>query len=119
MGGETMENQILAALQQINEKLDSHSEILREHSETLNSHTEILNSHSETLKEHTRILGALINGQESLKAELNEMKLQNAKDFGEIKEQLKSHEVSIEILKEDTWDNRNEVRKIQKTLGMN
>lgn len=135
-----VEKQILAALQQINDKLDSHSEILeshsemlkehskmlKEHSEMLKEHSVILKSHSEmfkiqgeTLKEHTRLLSALKTGQESLKAELNEMKLQNAKDFGEVKEQLESHETSIEMLKEDVWNNKKDIRRIQKTMGMN
>ena len=121
-----VEKQILAALQQINDKLDSHSEILGSHSEMLKEHSVILKSHSEmfkiqgeTLKEHTRMLSALKTGQESLKAELNEMKLQNAKDFGEVKEQLESHETSIEMLKEDVWNNKKDIRRIQKTMGMN
>ncbi|MBB2482270.1 hypothetical protein H5P36_19015 [Bacillus sp. APMAM] len=142
-----VEKQILAALQQINDKLDSHSEILeshsemlkehsgilkdhsemlKEHSEMLKEHSVILKSHSEmfkiqgeTLKEHTSLLSALKTGQESLKVELNEMKLQNAKDFGEVKEQLESHETSIEMLKEDVWDNKKDIRRIQKTMGMN
>lgn len=135
-----VEKQILAALQQINDKLDSHSKILeshsemlkehsgilKEHSEMLKEHSVILKSHSEmfkiqgeTLKEHTRMLSALKTGQESLKAELNEMKLQNAKDFGEVKEQLESHETSIEILKEDIWNNKKDIRRIQNTMGMN
>ncbi|MEK5389666.1 hypothetical protein NSQ59_04670 [Margalitia sp. FSL K6-0131] len=135
-----VEKQILAALQQINDKLDSHSEILeshsemlkehsgilKEHSEMLKEHSVILKSHSEmfkiqgeTLKEHTRMLSALKTGQESLKAELNEMKLQSAKDFGEVKEQLESHETSIEMLKEDVWNNRKDTRRIQNTMGMN
>ena len=121
-----VEKQILAALQQINDKLDSHSEILESHSEMLKEHSVMLQNHSEmfkiqgeTLKEHTRMLSALKTGQESLKAELNEMKLQNAKNFGEVKEQLESHETSIEILKEDIWNNKKDIRRIQKTMGMN
>ena len=50
----------------------------------------MLKEHGETLKEHSRILSALRTGQEFLKAELSEMKIQNAKDFSEIKEQLKN-----------------------------
>jgi hypothetical protein len=42
---------------------------------------EKLDLHEEILKEHSLILGALINGQEGLKAELSEMLLQNAKDL--------------------------------------
>ncbi|WML46179.1 hypothetical protein [Neobacillus sp. PS3-40] len=84
-----MEKQILTLLQQMNEKLDDHS----------------------------LILGALRNGQESLKAEFSEMRLQNAKEFGEIKAQIKNHEDSIEILKEESWNNRRSILRVQKTLG--
>jgi predicted hydrocarbon binding protein len=84
-----LEEQILTLLQQMNEKLDDHS----------------------------LILGALRNGQESLKAELSEMRLQNAKEFGEIKAQIKNHEDSIEILKEESWNNRRSILRVQKTLG--
>jgi len=114
-----VERQILDALKQINDKLDKHSEILKSHSEILTVHNELITLQSETLKEHTRMLSALKTGQDSLKAELNEMKLQNAKEFGEIKETLKNHETSIELLKEDCWNNKKDIRRIQKTIGMN
>jgi hypothetical protein len=84
-----LEEQILTLLQQMNAKLDDHS----------------------------LILGALRNGQESLKAEFSEMRLQNAKEFGEIKAQIKNHEDSIEILKEESWNNRRSILRVQKTLG--
>jgi chromosome segregation ATPase len=96
-----MEKQILQALQQMNEKLDEQSKKLDEH--------------GETLKEHGRILGALRSGQEVLKAEL---KLQNAKDFGELWEQIKDIEVSVEILREESWNNRKDIRRVQITMGL-
>jgi hypothetical protein len=127
-----LENQILLALQQINEKLDDqskkldeHGEILRQHGEMLKQHSvilkehgEILKQHGETLKEHGRILGALRSGQEAIKAELSELRLQNAKDFGEIRELIKNHDISIELLKEETWSNKKEIRRVQKTMGL-
>ncbi|EKN62712.1 hypothetical protein BABA_24871 [Neobacillus bataviensis LMG 21833] len=141
-----MEKQIFTLLQQMNNKLDriegtlkEHSETLKEHSEILNGygetlkeHSEILNGysetlrehsviligHSETLKEHGRILSALRVGQEFQKAEFSEMKLQNAKDFSEIKELLKNQEDSIEILKDETWNNKKTIVRIQKTMGL-
>jgi hypothetical protein len=99
-----MEKQILTLLQYMNGKLDQIGEKL--------------DVHDVTLKEHSLILSALKNGQEGLKAELNEMRLQNAKDFGEIKAQLKDREVSIEILKEESWINRKSSLRVQKTLGL-
>ena len=46
------------------------------------------------------------------------MKLQNAKDFNEIKEQLKNQEDSIEILKDETWNNKKSILRVQKTMGL-
>ncbi|MFJ7726835.1 hypothetical protein ACIQXV_11790 [Neobacillus sp. NPDC097160] len=99
-----MEKQIFTLLQQMNNKLDRLEGTLKEH--------------SETLKEHGRILSALRTGQEFQKAELSEMKLQNAKDFSEIKEQLKNQEDSIEILKDETWNNKKSILRVQKTMGL-
>jgi chromosome segregation ATPase len=141
-----MEKQIFTLLQQMNKKLDhldftlkEHGEILKEHGEILKEHGEILNEHGkmlkeqgemlkehsetlkehgETLKEHSRFLSALRTGQEFQRAELSEMKLQNAKDFSEIKEQLKSQEDSIEILKDETWNNKKSILRVQKTMGL-
>jgi hypothetical protein len=127
-----MEQQIIAELKKINGKLDGHSEILKsqsemlkEHSQTLKEHSEILKEHSEILKghslilkEHSLMLGALKTGQELLKAELSELRIQNAKDFGEIRELIKGNEVDIELLKEDNWENKKDIRRVQQTLGM-
>ncbi|GLB61879.1 hypothetical protein [Cytobacillus sp. NCCP-133] len=141
-----MEREILKALGQINEKLDLHGllleeqgrtlknqgETLREHSgllkeqgETLKKQGETLKEHGETIKlqgitqkEHTGLLGALISGQEALKAEISEFRLQNAKEFGELKDRMETQEVSLEILEKETWNNKKEIRRIQKSMGM-
>lgn len=84
----------------------------------MKEHSEILKENGETLKEHGSILRDLRSGQEALKAEVSELKLQYAKDFGEIREQIKDIEVSIEILKEESWNNRMDIRRVQKTLGL-
>ncbi|WHY84079.1 hypothetical protein QNH39_15490 [Neobacillus novalis] len=102
----------------MNNKLDHLEGTLKEHSEILKEYRGILDSHSETFKEHGRILSALRTEQEFLKAEISEMKLQNAKDFGEMKEKLKDHEDSIEILKEETWNNKKSILRVQKTMGL-
>jgi hypothetical protein len=105
-------------LKEHSEILKEHSEILKEHSEILKEHSETLKNHGESLKEHSLILGALKTGQEVLKAEISELRLQNAKEFGEIKAQLKSHEDSIEILKDESWNNRKMTVRLQKTIGI-
>lgn len=103
-----MEKEILKVLEQINGKLDRQEETLK--------------LQGETLKEHTGILSGLRNGQEVLKAEISELRLQNAKEIGEIKEQLKEQlkgiEDSVGVLKEDTWQNKKDIHRIKKTMGM-
>ncbi|EKN63822.1 hypothetical protein P9E76_14535 [Schinkia azotoformans] len=134
-----MEKQILELLQQMDKKLTvqgqtlekhtqiltehsrilgEHSQILGEHSRILGEHGQILEKHSLVLADHGQILNALRHGQESLKAEISELRLQNAKEFGEVKEQIKNLEISNELLKEDTWNNKKDIRKVQKTMGM-
>ncbi|MBS4202044.1 hypothetical protein KHA93_20765 [Bacillus sp. FJAT-49732] len=53
-----------------------------------------------------------------LKAELSEMRLQNAKEFGEIKEQMKDMGDSNDFLKDDTWHIKKDILRIKKTMGM-
>lgn len=119
------ENEIVQLLHEIKDTLGEHSQILAEHSQILGEHSQILGEHSQKLNGHDQkfaeqrlILDALMNGQESLKAEMSELKLQNAKEFGKIKEQVKDVVTSIEILKEENWNNKKDIRRIQKTMGM-
>ncbi|MCR2821633.1 hypothetical protein [Lederbergia panacisoli] len=113
-----MGKEILGMLHEIKDTLNDHSQILKDHGRKLDEHNQKLDMHSETLKEHGLILGALKNGQEMLKAELSEIRLQNAKEFGEFKEQMKDMGDSIDILKEDTWHNKKDILRIKKTMGM-
>ncbi|MEK3889301.1 hypothetical protein [Bacillus sp. FSL K6-3431] len=120
-----MEEEIMGMLKEIKSTLSDHTQILGEHSQILGEHTQILGDHSKILNEHSQrfiehgqILGALKVGQEGLKAEMSELRLQNAKDFGEVKEQIKILEDSFEILKEETWTNKKDIRRVQRTMGM-
>ncbi|MFA9559719.1 hypothetical protein ACERII_20625 [Evansella sp. AB-rgal1] len=99
-------------------KLDKHSEILDSHTKKLDQHSEILGMHGETLREHGRMLSALRTGQEELKAELDGMRLENAKEFGELKENVKNVEASIEVLKDETWMNKKDIYRIKTTMGL-
>jgi uncharacterized protein (DUF3084 family) len=89
--------QIDSKTQQMDNKIQQMNNKIQQMDEKINHMEEKLDLHGEILKEQSLILGALINGQEGLKAELSEMRLQNAKEFGEIKAKLNSHEDSIEI----------------------
>lgn len=106
-----MEKLILQALQTINEKLDKQGEVLKKHGK-------VLEQHGITLKEHGLILGALRNEQESLKASLSGLALQNAKEFGLLREQINDLEATIGVLKEDNWSNRKDIHRVKKKIGM-
>ncbi|WP_062106928.1 hypothetical protein [Bacillus niameyensis] len=119
------EDQILDMLYDIKGILTEHSAKLNEHTRILNEHSQILNEHTQKLKEHDQkfaeskqILDALRYGQEGLKAEISELRLQNAKDIEETKKRTTDAELSLELLKEETWGNKKDIRRIQKTIGI-
>ncbi|SDY32355.1 hypothetical protein SAMN05421736_101956 [Evansella caseinilytica] len=99
------------------EKLDEHGRILEMHGEKLDSHAVKLELQNETLKEHGKILSALRTGQEEIKAELDGMKVKNAKDYGKIQEQLTHAEANIEVLKDDNWRNKTDICRLKMSLG--
>ncbi|MFB4164959.1 hypothetical protein ACE1TI_14290 [Alteribacillus sp. JSM 102045] len=84
----------------------------------LNHIQETLTEQGETLKEHGRMLSALKTGQEELKAEIDGMKRQNAKEFSDIKDRLENLEASYDVLKDETWTNKRDVYRIKNTLGL-
>ena len=126
------DEEIISMLQKIIENQDKHSRILSEHSQILNEHSQILKGHSQILnehsqkhdnhatqlKEHGQILSALRNGQEYLKAEIDQMKITNAKEFGSIKEQMNHISANQDLLREDVWQNKVDTHRIKNTLGM-
>ncbi|UJL45843.1 hypothetical protein KFZ58_15880 [Virgibacillus sp. NKC19-16] len=127
------EDQIIGMLEKVmskqdehSQKLDEHSQILDEHTKILDQHTAILGEHSQkldnhesTLQEHGQILTALRSGQEHLKAELDGMKVSNAREFGEIKEGWGNISTNLELLRNDTWENKVDIHRIKNTMGMN
>lgn len=126
------EDQIIGMLEQIMSKLDEHGRILGEHTKKLDEHTQILgehtkkldkydqklDDHSSILQDHARSLTALLSGQEHLKAEIDGMKIASAKEFGELKEGFNNISTHFELLREDTWQNKVDINRIQKTMGM-
>ncbi|RDW20737.1 hypothetical protein [Oceanobacillus chungangensis] len=119
------EDQIIGMLERIMEKQDEHSRILGEHSQKLDEHSQILHEHSKKLdehksqlNEHKQILSALLTGQDYLKAEIDGMKLANAKEYGDIKEEISIISTNQELVRNDTWANRVDIHRIQKTMGM-
>jgi hypothetical protein len=124
IGGDKRENQVISILQKMDEKLeyigkklDSVEKIVHEQGETLKEHSAILENHSIILKDHSIMLSTLKTGQEFVSAEISDLRMQNANDFGEIKATLKSHEDSIVILKEDKLEQQENDIKNPKNNG--
>lgn len=112
------EEKIVGMFEQIMGKLDEHSGILNEHSGILNKHSGILNEYSGILNEHSQILSALRTGQEYLKAELDGMKISNAKEFGAIKGSQEGLKIDIKILKDESWEHKADIERIKNAIGM-
>src|SRR5690625_3895239 len=121
------EDQIISMLEKIMGTLDEHSQILAEHSKQHASHTATLKEHSQilidhsrqhenhtltlenhtsTINEHGQLLSALRTGQEHLKAEVEGMKISNAKEFGSLKQHRDEFTVQLEILRDESWKNK-------------
>src|SRR5699024_7191916 len=120
-----MEHKIIGMLEKIMTKQDKNSKKLDEHSKKLDEHTRILSEHSQkldehrtTLDEHGQILGALRVGQEHIKAEMDRIKVANAKEFSRVKEGMDDFSTNIELLREESWEHKNEIRRIKKTMGI-
>ncbi|MGM8363889.1 hypothetical protein ACLIBG_00275 [Virgibacillus sp. W0181] len=124
-----MEEKIIGMLEQIMDTQGEHSQILDNHSKKLDEHTQILSRHSEildehsrkhdnhesTLKEHGQLLTALRSGQEHLKAEIEGMKISDAKEFGNLKEQIK---LNTEMFRDELWVQKQDLYRIKNTMGM-
>ncbi|HLR80831.1 MAG TPA: hypothetical protein VK119_09700 [Bacillota bacterium] len=120
-----MEHKIIGMLEKIMTKQDKNSKKLDEHSKKLDEHTRILSEHSQkldehrtTLDEHGQILGALRVGQEHIKAEMDRIKVANAKEFSRVKKGMDDFSTNIELLREESWEHKNEIRRIKKTMGI-
>lgn len=92
-------------------------EILREIKEDVSELKSKVNEHGEILKEHSVILSALKTGQELLKAELSEMKLQNAKDFGEVREQINDVKRDQDINWKKAVENEREIERLKSRVN--
>ena len=112
------EEQIIGMLEQIMGTLGEHGEKLDEHTRILGEHDKKLEEHSAQFRENKEILHALMTGQEYLKAEIDGMKIANAKEFGHVKEKIDVVSTNLDLLREDTWANKVDIRRIKNTMGM-
>lgn len=77
-----------------------------------------LDEHSEVLEEHSVHLSALRTGQELLKAELDGMKIANAKEFGALKKEMQEYTINFGLLRDEVWEQKVDIERIKKTMGM-
>jgi len=114
-GGDKMNNEekIISMLEKIMEKQDEHSQILNKHSQILSDHSQKHEQHTTQFNEHAQILSALRTGQEHLKAQMDEMKITYAKEFGDLKEQVSQVSVNQDLLREDVWQNKVDTHRIK------
>ncbi|MCG5104891.1 hypothetical protein [Oceanobacillus alkalisoli] len=80
----------------------------------MDEHSQTLEKHGTQLKEHGQILTALRADQEHVKAELDGMKISNAKEFGGLKEEVNTSVINQEILRNDTWANKVDIQRMNK-----
>lgn len=120
-------------LEQIISKLDNHESMLKkqdtllqnqgsklqDQSALLRDQDTKLQDHGSILQDHSQMLRALQSGQEHLKAELDGMKVSNAKEFAAIKKEQGNISAKFELLREDSWINRQDIHRIKNTMGMN
>ncbi|MDY0394077.1 hypothetical protein ACFSMW_10215 [Virgibacillus halophilus] len=84
----------------------------------LDTVTHRLDMQGETLKEHGQMLRPLQTGQEHLKAEIDGIKLSNEREFSSLKESLAEHNIKLDLLHEDTWEHKVDIRRIKKTMAI-
>lgn len=119
------EDKIIGMLESITERLDGMDKRFdgmdkrfERMDERMDGFDQTLKMQGETLKDHGQMLRALQSGQEYLKAEIDGMKIANAKEFGSLKEALEDHAVKLELVRDDTWANKVDIHRIKTTMGM-
>lgn len=75
-----------------------------------------LDEHGQKLQEHSQMLTALRSGQEN--TEFDGIRIENEKEFGELKEDLKTTTIKLDLLRDDIWTNKVDIHRIKNTIGM-
>lgn len=127
-----MEEKIIGMLEEIMAKQDEHTKKLDEHSIKLDEHTKKLDEHTRKLDDHAikldnhdakfedhgQMLRALLSGQEHLKAELDGMKVGNAKEFGKLNDRMDGFDAELEVLRDDVWKNKTDTHRLKNLIGI-
>ncbi|WP_163970354.1 hypothetical protein [Oceanobacillus halotolerans] len=103
----------------IDQRFDSIEAKLDEHDQQFVSINQRLDNVEMRLDDHCQLLNAIQSGQEYLKAEFDGMNVSHTKEFNSLKEANKDINVNLELLRNDTWDNKVDIRRMKNTMGMN
>jgi len=112
-------------LDEHSQKFDEQGRKLDEHSQKLDEQGRKLDEHSQKLGEHSELLGALIHGQQEIKADLDGFKLATFKRFDDLNKRLDSSEskqgeleAKVELLENRTWTNESDIHRLKNLIGM-
>jgi chromosome segregation ATPase len=109
----------------INSKLDKHDNEFKAINSKLDKHdnefkaiNSKLDQHDVKFDEQKLILTSVRSAQEDTTAKINEMTLQNTKDFSDVKEQINNLTITIDLLKNESWQNKHDIHRIKTTMDL-
>ncbi len=123
-----MEEKIISMLEQISKdvkeqgdkigslekRFDSLETRFNQQEQKLDEQGQRITTIEQRLDEHKDILTALRSGQEYLKAEIDGMRVENAKEFGYVKKELSNMHLNFSVLRDDVWSNKKEIYQLKK-----
>ncbi|WP_404455337.1 hypothetical protein [Oceanobacillus kapialis] len=109
-----MLGQIAGRLDKIENRLDKIEHRLDNVETRLGNVEHRLDEHDTKLDGHNQMLRGLLAGQETLKAEFDGLKISNAKEFGELKDEAFNQAAQLTMLRDDVWANRTEIYRMKR-----
>ncbi|NBJ68836.1 MULTISPECIES: hypothetical protein [Clostridia] len=96
------------------QKLDEQGQKITTIEQRLDEQGQKITTIEQRLDEHKDLLTALRSGQEYLKAEVDGMRIENAKEFGYVKKELSNMHLNFSVLRDDVWSNKKEIYQLKK-----
>ncbi|MFD2627836.1 hypothetical protein [Oceanobacillus kapialis] len=109
-----MLGQIAGRLDKIENRLDKIEHRLDNVETRLGNVEHRLDGHDTKLDDHNQMLRGLLAGQETLLQQLEEIKISNAKEFGELKDEAFNQAAQLTMLRDDVWANRTEIYRMKR-----
>ncbi|GIP63572.1 hypothetical protein J32TS6_21270 [Virgibacillus pantothenticus] len=98
----------------LEQRFDSLETRFNQQEQKLDEQGQRITTIEQRLDEHKDILTALRSGQEYLKAEIDGMRVENAKEFGYVKKELSNMHLNFSVLRDDVWTNKKEIYQLKK-----